>query len=72
LALSRNRGEDALRLHGSLRDRARSEHMVMNNFDSSRSLTLGQIELYILFILALAGVISKMLEAVTHSSGDFH
>jgi hypothetical protein len=46
--------------------------MVMNNFDSSRSLTLGQIELYILFILALAGVISKMLEAVTHSSGDFH
>ena len=44
----------------------------MNNFNPQRSLTLGQIELYLLFAVALAGVITKTLEALTHTSGDFH
>jgi hypothetical protein len=69
---SRDRVDDALRQHGGPGDRARSEHMAMNNFTAQRSLTLGQIELYLLFFLALAGVITKMLEALTHTSGDFH
>jgi hypothetical protein len=46
--------------------------MAMNTFNPQRSLTLGQIELYLLFILALAGMITKMLEALTHTRGDFH
>jgi hypothetical protein len=46
-----------------------SEHMVMNTFNTQRSLTLGQIELYILFALALAGMVTKALEALTHTKG---
>lgn len=46
--------------------------MAMNAFNPQRSLTLGQIELYLLFAVALAGTITKMLEALTHTSGDFH
>ena len=44
----------------------------MNTFNSQRSLTLGQVELYLLFAVALAGVITKALEALTHTSGGFH
>jgi len=44
----------------------------MNTFNPQRSLTLGQVELYLLSALALAGVIVKILDALTHSSGDFH
>jgi hypothetical protein len=64
--------DDALKLHGGPGNRARSEHMTMNNFNPQRSLTLGQIELYLLFALALAGAITKALEALTHNSGDVH
>jgi hypothetical protein len=46
--------------------------MAMNNFNPQRSLTLGQVELYLLFTLALASVVIKILEALTHNSGDFH
>jgi hypothetical protein len=46
--------------------------MVMNHFTPERPLTLGQIEVYLVFVLALAGVISKVLEGLTHSNGDFH
>jgi len=69
---SRDPVDAALRQLGGLGDRARSEHMAMNNFNPQRSLTLGQIELYLLFAVALAGVITKTLEALTHTSGDFH
>ena len=41
----------------------------MNTFNSQRSLTLGQVELYLLFALALAGVINKILAALTPTRG---
>ena len=41
----------------------------MNTFNTQRSLTLGQIELYILFALALAGMVTKAFEALTHTKG---
>jgi hypothetical protein len=41
----------------------------MNAFTPQRSLTLGQIELYVLFALALAGMITKALEALTRPNG---
>ena len=40
-----------------------------NTHNTQRSLTLGQIELYVLFALALAGMITKALEALTHTKG---
>jgi hypothetical protein len=46
--------------------------MAMNTFNPQRSLTLGQIELYLLFALAFAGVITKALETLTHTRGNFH
>jgi hypothetical protein len=49
-----------------------SERMPMNTFIPQRSLTLGQIELYLLFAMALAGVVTKTLEALTHNRGYFH
>jgi hypothetical protein len=49
-----------------------SERMAMNTFNSQRSLTLGQIELYLLFALTFAGMIAKTLEALTHTRGSFH
>jgi hypothetical protein len=49
-----------------------SERKSMNTFNSQRSLTLGQIELYLLFALALAGVITKALETLTHTGTNFH
>jgi hypothetical protein len=51
---------------------AESERMAMNTFIPQRSLTLGQIELYLLFALALASVVTKTLEALTHTRGNFH
>ena len=44
-------------------------HLGMNTFNPQRSLTLGQIELYVLFIFAVAGAIAKTLEALTHTRG---
>jgi hypothetical protein len=44
----------------------------MNTFKPQRSLTLGQIELYVLFALALGGVIAKTFAALTYSKGDSH
>jgi hypothetical protein len=44
--------------------------MAMNNFNPERSLTLGQIELYLLFALALAGAVAKAFEALTHIAGN--
>ena len=41
----------------------------MNTFTTRRSLTLGQVELYILFALAFAGMVTKALEALTHTKG---
>ena len=49
-----------------------SERIAMNTFNSQRSLTLGQIELYLLFAFALAGLINKALQALTRSRGHFH
>jgi hypothetical protein len=46
--------------------------MAMNTFNPQRSLTLGQIELYVLFVIAVAGAISKLLDALTHTRGDNH
>jgi hypothetical protein len=46
--------------------------MTMNTFNPQRSLTLGQIELYVLFVIAAAGAISKALDALTHTRGDNH
>jgi hypothetical protein len=46
--------------------------MAMSTFNSQRSLTLGQVELYLLFALALAGVITKTLETLTHTGTNFH
>jgi hypothetical protein len=46
--------------------------MAMNTFNPQRSLTLGQIELYLLFALALAGVINKALETLTRSGANIH
>jgi len=48
-----------------------SERMAMNTFNSQRSLTLGQIELYLLFALALAGVITKTLDTLTRTGANF-
>ncbi len=44
----------------------------MNTFNPQRSLTLGQVELYLLFALALAGVINKILAALTPTRGGVH
>jgi hypothetical protein len=44
--------------------------MAMNAFKPQRSLTLGQVELYLLSAVAVAGVIIKVLDALTHNSGD--
>ena len=49
-----------------------SAHRAMNTFNPQRSLTLGQIELYVLFIFAVAGAIAKALEALTPSRGNHH
>jgi hypothetical protein len=49
-----------------------SAHMAMNTFNPQRSLTLGQIELYVLFIFAVAGAIAKTLEALTPTRGNHH
>jgi hypothetical protein len=49
-----------------------SERMAMNTFNSQRSLTLGQIELYLLFALALAGVITKTLATLTRTGTNIH
>jgi hypothetical protein len=46
-----------------------SAYKAMNTFHSQRSLTLGQIELYVLFVFAVAGAIAKTLEALTHTRG---
>jgi hypothetical protein len=69
---ARDRVDAALRQQSGLGDRARNEYWDMNTFNPQRSLTLGQIELYLLFALALAGMITKMLEALTHIRGDLH
>ena len=47
-----------------------SERKPMNTFNSQRSLTLGQIELYLLFALALAGVITKTLDTLTRTGAN--
>jgi hypothetical protein len=47
-----------------------SAYMAMNTFHAQRSLTLGQIELYVLFVFAVAGAIAKTLEALTHTRGN--
>jgi hypothetical protein len=44
--------------------------MAMNTFDARQTWTLGQVEVYLLFSLALAGAIVKALEALTHTSGN--
>jgi hypothetical protein len=49
-----------------------SARMAMNTLNTQRPLTLGQIELYLLFALAFAGMITKTLEALTHTRGSFH
>jgi hypothetical protein len=69
---SRDRVDDISRQHGGLGDRGRNERRAMNNFNPQRSLTLGQVEIYLLSALALAGVITKAHEALAHTSGDFH
>jgi hypothetical protein len=57
---------------GALGIEIESERKAMDIFSPQRSLTLGQIELYVLFALAFAGVITKALEALTHTRGNFH
>jgi hypothetical protein len=46
-----------------------SERIAMNTINPQRSLTLGQIELYLLFAFALSGLINKALQALTRSRG---
>ena len=57
---------------GALGMEVESERMAMNTVNPQRSLTLGQIELYLLFVLAFAGVVTMALGALTHTRGNFH